>query len=57
VGQDKMNVSVFGFANLTAVKAAMSQVGADIAFTLSSTDLVILQKVGISTLTANEFIF
>jgi Ca2+-binding RTX toxin-like protein len=57
VGQDKMNVSAFGFANLAAAKAVMTQVGTDIAFYLSSTDLVILQKVGISTLTVNEFIF
>ncbi len=56
IGQDKLNVSDFGFGSLTNAKAAMVQVGTDIAFYLGSSDLVILQNIGINNLTAAEFI-
>jgi Ca2+-binding RTX toxin-like protein len=57
IGQDKLGVSTFGFTTLAAATAAMVQVGSDIAFNLGGGDLVILQNVGINSLTASEFIF
>jgi Ca2+-binding RTX toxin-like protein len=56
VGQDKLHISDYGFATVGAAKAAMTQVGVDIVFNLGGGDLVILQAVGINTLTSAEFV-
>jgi Ca2+-binding RTX toxin-like protein len=57
IGQDRLDISEYGYASLASAKAAMVQVGADIAFYVGAGDLVILQNIGINALTAAEFVF
>ena len=56
IGQDKLDLTGIGFANATAVKAAMTQTGADIGLDLRGGEIAILFGVNSASLTAGDFI-
>jgi Ca2+-binding RTX toxin-like protein len=56
VGQDKLDVSAFGFTTIAEAKASMVQVGTDIAFYIGTGETVILQNQTINALTSAEFL-
>lgn len=52
---DKLKISDFGFKSFADVRAAMSQVGADVVVQLSSSDAVMLRNVQLASLRADHF--
>jgi len=55
-GIDKLDLSAFGFRSVSSVKAAMTQVGADISVKLDGGDSLILLGVQIGNLWPSDFI-
>lgn len=52
---DVLRLDGYTFADFTALKAAMAQIGADTVIALSATDSVVLRNVKLSALTAANF--
>lgn len=57
IGQDRIDLKAFGFANFAALAANFSQVGADGAINLGNGDFIVLHGVTMANLTAADFIF
>jgi Ca2+-binding RTX toxin-like protein len=55
-GQDRIDLSAFGFASFAALQASFSQVGNDGAINLGNGDLIVLHGVTMSELTQGDFI-
>ncbi|MBO9502998.1 hypothetical protein J7346_14915, partial [Brevundimonas sp. A19_0] len=57
IGQDRIDLRAFGFANFDQLKVNFSQVGADGAINLGNGDFIVLHGVTMASLTAAQFIF
>lgn len=57
IGQDRIDLKAFGFANFADLAVNFSQVGADGAINLGNGDFIVLHGVTMANLTAADFIF
>lgn len=57
IGEDRIDLKAFGFANFDQLKVNFSQVGADGAINLGNGDFIVLHGVTMANLTAADFIF